>query len=297
MIPLGIAAGHLKRSVHAEPLLQVPPDILKFLTFGSFTPEFRPGNSGTVFWDDDNDPATALNALGLPNCGAEEAREDLLEFGPQIGRNDRVGRVSIAGKTVNDYALLAERFHVLHGSYYYLELNLGCPNVRDDGIQHGIFSFDLKLIEEILQRVWKINDCVGLAIAVKLSVYSDPGLLKEAAAVITNGHVSEVVTCNTFANAVAFNRKGEHRIETTGGYAGLSGKPLKHIALGQVEQFCDVLPKSIHVVGVGGISSGRDVRDMELAGAKSVQIGTAYFRNSDARVFQRIAEEYVREFE
>ena len=63
------------------------------------------------------------------------------------------------------------------------------------------------------------------------------------------------------------------------------------MARGQVRQFREALPDEIKVIGVGGISSCRDVRDFERAGASGVQVGTAFFENEDARVFQQILEE------
>ena len=39
------------------------------------------------------------------------------------------------------------------------------------------------------------------------------------------------------------------------------------------------------------------MRDMELAGATWVQIGTAFFRNNDYSIFGHIAEAYVNMYE
>jgi dihydroorotate dehydrogenase len=68
------------------------------------------------------------------------------------------------------------------------------------------------------------------------------------------------------------------------------------MALGQVNQWRTALDAfnatHIQVWGVGGVESGRDVHDMQTAGARIVQVGTAYFVGG-AKVFSNIANQYV----
>jgi dihydroorotate dehydrogenase (NAD+) catalytic subunit len=49
----------------------------------------------------------------------------------------------------------------------------------------------------------------------------------------------------------------------------------------------------IDIIGVGGISSGRDAVEMMLAGARAVQVGTATFARPDAslRILRAAARE------
>ena len=54
----------------------------------------------------------------------------------------------------------------------------------------------------------------------------------------------------------------------TAGLSGLSGAAVKYTALANVKQMRELLDSSIDVVGVGGISSGRDVFEMILCGAQ-----------------------------
>jgi dihydroorotate dehydrogenase (fumarate) len=175
------------------------------------------------------------------------------------------------------------------------EINLGCPNVRSEGVQKPIFAFDPDLIDEVLLIAHRVSGTLGEPeIAVKLSPYSDPFFLARIAGVLkTRLHeYMKLVTCNTFPNAYGFKCKNAKPIiEANDGYAGLAGHAMKHIALGQVRQFSKFLP-AITIVGVGGISGGSDLRDMELAGAKEAQVGTAFFTHGP-RAFQRIASEYV----
>ena len=76
-------------------------------------------------------------------------------------------------------------------------------------------------------------------------------------------------------------------------YGGYSGPAYKPIALGQVYQWVEALRdcgSQIPVVGVGGISSGRDVADFLAVGATAVQVGTSYWRAGQRSVEPIVAE-------
>jgi dihydroorotate dehydrogenase (NAD+) catalytic subunit len=57
--------------------------------------------------------------------------------------------------------------------------------------------------------------------------------------------------------------------------AGLSGPAIKPLALKLVWEVCRQV--QIPVIGIGGITSGRDVLEYILVGAAAVQIGTINF--------------------
>jgi dihydroorotate dehydrogenase (fumarate) len=294
MITLGVAAGHVKLPGHVEPLLRVPSDILRSITLGSYTLEPRPGNPGNAFWTSGQYRPASINALGLPNPGIGVARSHLHTMADRIRESGKRMRISIAGFSPKEYRLLAQESMGLGPCE--LELNLGCPNVWEGATQKRITSFVPELVRETLERVYEVTDQAGAPlIAVKLSVYSDPYLLEEVAGVLSDMSyaVQSVVACNTFPNATGYNPDGTTVIGAADGYGGLAGNPLKHIALGQVRAFRRLLPHTIDIVGVGGIMSGADVRDMERAGGSSVQVGTLYFENADPSVFVTLMEEYA----
>jgi dihydroorotate dehydrogenase (NAD+) catalytic subunit len=62
-------------------------------------------------------------------------------------------------------------------------------------------------------------------------------------------------------------------------HGGLSGPAIKPVALHQVYQVCQEV--SIPVIGLGGISSARDILEFILVGAQAVQIGSANFLRPD----------------
>ena len=60
-------------------------------------------------------------------------------------------------------------------------------------------------------------------------------------------------------------------------YAGLSGPAVKPIALRMVHEVSKAV--EIPVIGLGGISNGRDAIEFMMAGASAIQIGTINFIN------------------
>lgn len=294
MITIGVAAGHVKRPADIERLLRVPPDVLSSITLGSYTLEPKDGNPGNSFWADGETRPTSINSLGLPNPGMSAMEDHFWIMGEQIRASGKRVRVSIAGFSPREYKLMAQM--AMGARPFELELNLGCPNVWKDGQQKRITSFDLDLIRETLLQVSEVTDNADApAVAVKLSVYSDPFLLEEVARLLSDMRhiVQSVVVCNTFPNGSGFDSGGKLLIDATDGYGGLAGNSLKYIALGQVRKFRHLLSSTIDVVGVGGISTGQDVLDMERAGASSVQIGTAYFMHGDPSIFVDIMRQYA----
>jgi dihydroorotate dehydrogenase (NAD+) catalytic subunit len=65
-------------------------------------------------------------------------------------------------------------------------------------------------------------------------------------------------------------------------YAGLSGPAIRPIALRMVHQTAKAV--TVPVVGMGGITSADEVIQFMMAGARAVQIGTAFFTHP-SRIF------------
>ena len=63
------------------------------------------------------------------------------------------------------------------------------------------------------------------------------------------------------------------------GYGGLSGPAIKPIGLACVHKVYQAV--NIPLIGIGGITSGRDVLEYILAGAVAIQVGTANYRDPD----------------
>jgi dihydroorotate dehydrogenase (fumarate) len=279
--PLMNAGGTCKTLEHAKHFAR---SAVSAIVVGPVTPQERDGNSGNVYWQGE---FYSLNSLGMPNPGENNF---FLDHWPGIkelaGQAGKPVILQIAGFNVQDYvdvARQAQREGVEH-----IELNFGCPNVWDDGSQHGILSFDPDAIVLIVKKVREVFDST---IGVKLSPYSDPGLLKRVADAINSlgSDVGYVACSNTFPNAFVVDpNTGNAVISVGGGLAGLSGKVMKPIAMGQVKQFQSLLEHA-DIVGVGGITTWQDVMDFQMAGARAVQASTAFWnKNEDPGVYSDI---------
>lgn len=258
--PIMVGAGASKTPESTEKWLKAAP-----VVSGSYTREARDGNQGNRLHYPDNISALekngfGLNAFGMPNIGFARAASLFSEM-----TIDQTLIISIAGFSAEEYFEGVEIFSKL-SVVSAIECNFGCPNVA-----HGkIMSFDINFLEAFFGQLQES----ATPIWVKFSPYSDPGLLKEIAALVaTYAHkIRAVVTCNTFPNAHI-----PETIDVNNGYAGMSGRALHPIALGQVRQFRNILPSDIDIIGVGGITSGFDVANMFDAGASGVQLTSLPF--------------------
>ncbi len=282
------AAGWCKSLDEVRRLARTP---VSEITVGSITTETRPGNSGATFWHPD-DESYALNSLGLPNQGLEAYLNMLPEMRSIAEDNGKRLRVSIAAFNPNEYRTMAVAVAPFCDT---VELNLGCPNVWGRSGQKPIACFNITLLEEILDRFVTFDRESEARIAVKVSPYSDPLLLQSVAKVIKDSDaVNEIVTCNTFPNAFAYDVEGRPAITAGDGLAGMSGRALKAIALGQASQFRNMMSwNDYSIVGVGGVTQAEDIIDFMRAGVWKIQIGTHYFLNGP-RVFSNLLEELVR---
>ena len=282
--PLMNAAGTCK---FIEEVSQLSRSATSAIVVGSITLQERAGNSGNVYWAG---TMFSLNSLGLPNPGARYYQQHLPAM---VARSHEAGKplmVSVAGFTPEEYAELAEL--ALDGGADGVELNLGCPNVWQGDQQKRMASFDPSLVAEILRGV---EERVGVEarVAVKISPFSDPCGLVEVARVIERHGVAKAVTAtNTFPNAFSYDDSGQPIITPAGGLAGFAGPAMKPIGLGQVKQLRNVLPDHIQIIGVGGISRGRDIWESQRAGATAVQIATAYLERYE-RVFSSFLADLI----
>lgn len=253
---------------------------------GSITLEPRIGNAGDVYWAG---PTFSLNSLGLPNRGAPYYREEIPGMVAVAHEKGKPLFLSVAGFSPEEYANLAEL--AFQGGTDLVELNLGCPNVWQSNAQKRIACFDPALVNEVLRCV---EEKVGAdaKVSVKISPFSDPFALAEVAQVIGASKLAKAVTTvNTFPNAFSYNGT-KPRITPGGGLAGFAGPAMKPIGLGQVRQLREFLPERIQIIGVGGITHGKDIQEYRQSGAVATQVATAYLERHE-QVFSSLLSELL----
>ncbi|MCD8027706.1 MAG: dihydroorotate dehydrogenase [Erysipelotrichaceae bacterium] len=203
-------------------------------------------------------PSGMLNAIGLQNPGVDAVmNEELEKLRPLY--HDKV-IANIGGSGIEDYVETAKRLssHDMVGA---LELNISCPNVHCGGIQFGT---NPHMAAEVTRAVKAVSQ---KPVYVKLS----PNVtdIVEMALAVEKAGADGISMINTLVGMRFDIRTGKPIIANkTGGYSGPAIFP---VALRMVYQVSQAV--SIPVIGMGGISSGRDAIEMMIAGAAAVAVG------------------------
>jgi dihydroorotate dehydrogenase (NAD+) catalytic subunit len=211
-----------------------------------------------------------LNSIGLANPGIDTFLTDHL---PRLAGLGIPVWVSVGGFEAEDYAaicdLLDDREDVA-----VVELNLSCPNVQEAPESAA------EIVARCRSRIWKplfaklspaVPDVAAVAVAVK-----------EAGA-------DGLSLVNTIRGLALDERTLEPRLgPVVGGY---SGPALKPIALAAVHACYGAT--GLPIVGMGGVTNGRDALEFIAAGATHVALGTVLFADPDAprRIGAELASE------
>ncbi|MFH0728867.1 MAG: dihydroorotate dehydrogenase [Pseudomonadota bacterium] len=207
-----------------------------------------------------------LNAIGLENVGLEAFIKEKLPF---LKTLSVPVFANIYGKTVDEYARLAERLEAVDGVAG-LEVNISCPNVTAGGVAFGV---DPDAAYGVIKAVRRKTKKTVIA---KLS----PNVtdITEIARKVEDAGADAISLINTLTGmAIDIDTRRPVLANITG---GLSGPAIKPVALRMVWQTFRVV--KVPLIGIGGIMTARDALEFMLAGATAVQIGTANFVNPRA---------------
>lgn len=284
---LGNAAGTCKvlDGPHGvRELCRVPG--ITTITVGSYRFQAYSGNPGIT--EHLGDDGLAVNFLGIPTAKdfVEFCRDDLPEMVELVRQAGKQLCVSIND---NDHGILVEMIKLLdQAGVQWVEINLACPNLEHGEMICYVQDEMRRLFERLRQEVSKLQILPG----VKTGIYSNPAELARFAKLLDEYRdtIFFVTAVNTFPNSLLLDDAGEPVIKSGKGLGGGSGSMLKAIALGHIRQLRELLGPGYHINGVGGVSTGRDVIDMYLAGASEVQVGAAYYFG-DAKIFTRLQQD------
>jgi dihydroorotate dehydrogenase (NAD+) catalytic subunit len=256
----------------------------------TITLEPRAGNPPPRLWEA---AAGLINSIGLPNKGLDGyLREDLprlAEICARAGGGAGVPLVTnVMGSSAEELARLVAACEPC-AEIAAIELNVSCPNVQT-GLDIGA---DPRQLEEVVRGV---RPHTGKPLIVKLTPNTaDVGLCAVAA---EDGGADAVSLVNTL-RAMALDPRtarggqptagegGAHRPWLGGATGGLSGPAVRVVALAQVAAVAARV--RVPVVGMGGVRSAADARELLDVGARLVAVGTESF--CDPAVGGRIARE------
>ena len=216
-------------------------------------------------------PSGMLNSIGLQGPGIDTFLERDI---PWLVENKVKVIVSIEGETVDEYGVLARRLRAVAGISA-VEVNISCPNVENRG---QVFACHPESAVAVIEAVRR-NIGGELPIVAKLS--PDVTDIVAIAASVINVGVDGLALINTLLGMVIDTNTMKPKL--AGKTGGLSGPAIRPIAVRAIYQVHQAFP-NIPIVGMGGVSSGRDAFELVLAGASAISIGTANFSNPSAAI-------------
>ena len=222
-------------------------------------------------------PAGMLNSVGLQGPGVTAWVES--ELPALVDRGARVV-ASIWGRRVEDFARAATLLRDAPGVVA-VEVNVSCPNLDD---RSQMFAHSARATA----------DAVGAAAAAGLPrwVKLSPNVadLTDIAGAALEAGAEALVLVNTLLGMAIDPQRRTYRLGSGPGGGGLSGPAIRPVAVRAVHD-CRAAFPAAGIVGVGGVSRGRDAVEMLMAGADAVEVGTATFREprAPARVLAGLA--------
>jgi len=232
-------------------------NILGSLSFKGTTSEARFGNPTPRIAEC---PNGMLNSVGLQNPGVEHVIAHEL---PQLRKTFRKPiMANISGFSVDEYVHCVELL-TKEDQVELLEVNISCPNVHGGGMAFGTSP---EAAAEITRAVKKV---ATKPVYIKLS----PNVtdIVSIAKACEDAGADGLSLINTMLGMrIDLKRRKPVLANVMGGYSGPGIFP---VALRMVYQVTGAV--KIPVIGMGGISTARDVIEMMMAGAKAVQVGAA----------------------
>ncbi|MBR3815952.1 MAG: dihydroorotate dehydrogenase [Clostridia bacterium] len=220
--------------------------------FGNPTPRIAECTSGMI------------NSVGLQNPGVHGVIEHELPelkkvFGKKVMAN-------VGGFTVDEYiecCTLLDKVDLIG----WFEINISCPNVHAGGVNFGT---DAKNAADVISAVRKV---VSKPVIAKLT----PNVtdITEIAVACEEAGADAISLINTLLGMRIDLKTRKPVIANKMG--GFSGPAIMPVALRAVYQVYDKV--KVPVIGMGGVSSAKDVIEMMLAGATAVEVGAANLVN------------------
>ncbi|GAB3891692.1 hypothetical protein GCM10027612_37980 [Microbispora bryophytorum subsp. camponoti] len=217
--------------------------------------------------------------MGLQGPGVEAFLEREL---PWLAERGARTVVSIGGGTVTEFTALARRLAGADGITA-VEINLSCPNVEDRG---RVFARDGAAAAEVVASV-RAATPYEVPVIAKLS--PDVADVVAVARACVDGGADALAMINTpVGMSIDVDTM---RPSLAAGTGGLSGPAVRPLAVRCVWQVHAALP-GVPIIGMGGVSTGRDALELVLAGACAVAVGTALFHDPYAcpRVLRELEE-------
>lgn len=270
--PVGLAAGFDKDAEVAQAMLGLG---FGFVEVGTLTPRPQAGNPKPRLFRLREDRAV-INRMGFNNRGQDDALQRLRRRDRSLGVvGINVGANKDSADRIRDYVEGVVRMAPVAD---YLTVNISSPNTP--GLRNLQAGGELvELLTAIKEARPSQSPPVFLKVAPDLEA-GDHGRIVRAA--LDHGIDALIVANTTISRPVLKSRFADEA-------GGLSGAPLRALALAQLRAFRSVSGGALPLIAAGGIASSDDAWDRICAGASLVQLYSAMVYEGP-RLAQRIAE-------
>lgn len=254
--PVGLAAGFDKDAEVPDAMLGLG---FGFVEVGTLTPRPQAGNPKPRLFRLKEDQAV-INRMGFNNGGQADAlgrlkkRERRGIVGVNIGANkDSADRIADYVAGVKAMSPVAD----------YLTVNISSPNTP--GLRN------LQAGGELMELLDAVRDArhPGVPVFLKVAPDMEGGDHERIVRAAIDSGIDALIVANTTISRPLL--KSPHAGET----GGLSGRPLKSLALDQIRLFRAASGGGIPLIAAGGIESASDAWDRITAGACLVQLYSA----------------------
>jgi dihydroorotate dehydrogenase (NAD+) catalytic subunit len=273
--PLVLPSGILGTS--AELLMRMAESGAGMVTTKSCGPAPRIGHSNPTVLDWGHG---LINAVGLANPGVDEEIEVFSRAKVMLEQIGVPLVASIFAETVEGFAEVAQKVALAQPDF--IELNISCPNVADEmGRPFACDAGDAARVTSTVKQV------TSIPVIVKLS----PNVtdIASIARSVERAGADAIAAINTLGPGMIIDvHSGKPILANKVG--GVSGPAIRPIAVRCVYDIYAAV--SIPIIGIGGVSEGRDALEMVMAGATAVGIGSAV-RHRGLDVFHAVLEEMM----
>lgn len=273
--PVGLAGGLDKNGEFYNDMANFG---FGFVEIGSLTPKPQDGNPKPRCWRVPGDKAL-INRFGINNKGVKNAVEHLKNERPNVivAANISKNTTSINEEAAKDYET---SFGLLYDFVDMFVINISCPNVV------GLTALqDITFLSEIVDKLLALRMYYDEYRPILLKVSPDLShqQLDEIIDYSLRSGIDGIVAGNTTRSRDGLTTISQQKIDEIGN-GGMSGAPVHKKNVDLVRYVHDKSEGKLPIIGVGGIMSPEDAREMMEAGASLVEIYTGFIYEGPALV-------------
>ena len=278
--PIGLAAGFDKNGEAYDGLMRLG---FGFVEIGTVTINPQFGNKKPRIFRLLEDKAI-INRLGFNNIGAEKVLQNIEKYDSANGSGllgVNLGKNLDSKELIEDYLKLLKIFN---RKASYITLNVSSPNTP--GLRELEQKDNLdKLVKKI--SLFKRKNSVNIPVFLKIDPDISKNQLSDISDIVLSSRIDGVIISNT-----SIQRSNELISKHASEKGGISGLPIKETSNKLLKDFYILTNGKIPLIGVGGISNGKDAYQRILNGASLIQLYTSLIYKGPS-IVNKIKEELV----